>query len=245
MSFILINQTPNSTSYVNGRISLPASGQVSVSQGLIPYLALDANFLSDIMSSPPNTIISDSVSNYSGTNAYQYIQTWLANGPPQNSNDPVAFTLAGMGFSVTASATLNSATEVPLLLLTNPNNSTVNARAMFFFAAPAAAQGIVTVKGYTNPTITNNGNSLPIQNNLVEANPPVSAMNAYALPTVSNNGALRIGLVSNANASTDLINFAQTAILTPGNSLLITVSVNNLGLLSSALTYFYMQWVEA
>ena len=244
MSLSIINQTDIQLSYVNGRIIVPAQGSVVVPQGLVPYLSLDASFLGDISSIPGKATLSDGVTTYSGTNAYQYLQNWIVGTPPQNSNDPISFTLAGMGFSITADATLSSGTETPLLLLRNPNNSTVNARAMYFYAAAESSQGIVTIRIYTNPTISNTGNALPSSNNLVQAGAPVSALNAYASPTISNNGTKRITIITVANGNTDLFNFAQTAILAPGNDLLMTVAVSNLGLLGSANTHFFMQWVE-
>jgi len=244
MNISLINNRGSQVTYVNGQIVLPASGSVTVSYGLIPYIAVDFGLKNDLLNL--NTSISDGYSTYTGSQAVDLLtQIWVGGTPPQNSNDPVSFSLAGFGFSANASATLSSSTETSILLLTNPSNSGKNARAMFFFAAPASSTGIVTIKGYVNPTVTNNGTALSINNNLVIAGAPSSICNAYTSPTTSNDGTLMIGLVSSANADTDMINFAQTAILTPGNSLLLTVSVANLGLLATALTYFYLQWVEA
>lgn len=241
---IILNKTGNPLSYINGQIAVAANSQTSVPYGLIPYLATDAQFVADISSIPLVVTVSDGMTEYTGPAAQDYINQWIAGGPPQNSSDPVAFTLAGMGFSITADATLTSSTETPLLLLKNPSNATVNSRAMFFYAATDNSSGIITIRVYTNPTVTANGATLPISNNLVQAGVPSSLMTAYASPTISANGTKRITLVSVANGNTDLLNFAQTAILAPGNTMLITVSVTNLGLLASALTHFYLQWAE-
>lgn len=160
------------------------------------------------------------------------------------ANNLIDYTIAGNNFSISAAASLSSSTLTPLFLLVNPNTSTVNARAMFFAVSTNATQGIVTITGYSNPTVTSNGTPVSINNNFIQAGAPASALQAYALPSVSANGTSRIGLVSVANASTDMINFAQTATLAPGNSFMIAVTVTNLGLLGSANTYFFMQWVE-
>ena len=244
MGISLVNQTASNLSYLNGRVTVAPNGATSILSGLLPYVSIDPQILNDISQ---NIIqVNDGYNLYAGDPAKNLLQdTWLMGTPPQTSNDPIAFTLAGMGFSITADATLSSSTETPLLLLSNPISSLVNARAMFFYAAPEGAQGVVSIRVYTNPTVSNNGTALPIQNNLVMAGVPASSLNAYASPTVSSNGSKRITLVSVANGNTNLLNFAQTAILAPGNTMLITVSISNLGLLGSDLTHFYMQWAEA
>lgn len=245
MNIVVVNLTANQLSYLGGKVIIAPNSNSIVSSGVAPYLALDATFNSDLTASPPNVAVSDGVTVFDSEKSKSYLATWLAAGPPQNSNDPIAFTLAGMGFSVTADSVLNSSTETALLLLTNPANSGINLRAMFFYAAAESNQGTVTIRAYSNPTVTSNGTPLPISNNLVQDGSPSSSAQAFALPTISNNGVKRISLVSVAAGNTDLLNFAQTAILAPGNSLLLTVTVNNLGLLTSALTHFFMQWVEA
>lgn len=244
MTVTILNLTSNPLSYVNGRVTIAANSNTVVSFGLVPYLALDGAFNADLLAVIPNVAVSDGTAVYSGQDGQAYLAKWLASGPPQNSNDPVAFTLAGMGFSTTADASLNSSSETALLLLVNPANSGVNARAMFFYAASEATQGIITIRVYTNPTVSSNGTPLTISNNLVSESAPVSLMQAFGSPTVSANGTKRMSIVSIANGNTDLLNLAQTAILTPGNSMLLTVTATNLGLLASALTHFYMQWVE-
>lgn len=244
MSVYVLNLTSNQLSFLSGKVVVPANGNTTVSDGLIPYLAQDSTFNSYLLATPPSVSVSDGVTVYNGQDGKNFLAQWLVSGPPQNSNDPIAFTLAGMGFSCTADANLNSASETPLLLLVNPANSGANARAMFFYAASEATQGIITIRVYTNPTISNNGTALPVSNNLVSTSAPSSVMQAYGSPTISANGTKRMSIVSIANGNTDLLNLAQTAILTPGNVMLLTVTANNLGLLSSALTHFYMQWVE-
>lgn len=241
---ILINQTASPLSYINNQIVVPANSQTTISYGLIPYLAIDPNFVNDVSSVPLVITVSDGVTEHSGPDARDFVNQWISSGPPQNSNDPVSFTLAGMGFSCTADAVLNSSTETPLLLLKNPSSSVVNARAMFFYAATESSSGIISIKIYSNPTVTSNGGNLTISNNLVQSGVPTSAVNAYSGPSVSANGTKRLTVVSVANGNTNLLNFAQTAILAPGNSMLVTVSVTNLGLLASANTHFYLQWVE-
>lgn len=243
MQIIVINQTSNTLSYVNGQVSIPPNGQSYVSSGIIPYLVLDPSFRRDVGNGYIQ--ISDTLNMFSGASALEYLKTWLANGVPQNSNDPVAFTLAGLGFSSTGNLSLSNTTETPVLLLTNPSTNNVSARAMFLYAAPNSTQGIVTINIYINPTVSSNGTQIPTQNNLVSATAPASAMVVYGGPTISNMGTKRITVVTNANSDSSLFNFAQTAILTPGNNMLMTLTVSNIGLLSSVNTYFYMQWVEA
>lgn len=240
---IVINQTNNTVSYLSGQFTVNPTSQSLIDFGLVPYLSLDPGFKNDLLNN--NVLLSDSINIYQGANAISYLNTWIMKGPPQNSNDPVSFTLAGKGFSVTGSATLNSSTETPVLLLTNPSTSSINARAIYFYAAPNSTQGIVNISIYTNPTVTSNGTQIPTSNNLVSASAPSSSMIAYAAPSVTSNGASRITMVTNSNADFSLFNFAQTAIMAPGNSMLMTVTINNLGLLSNVTTYFYLQWVEA
>jgi hypothetical protein len=239
----IINQTTSALSYVNSQVSVSSGSTTTVPYGLLPYLALDPNFISD--ANGLRIILSDGMNQYTGAAITKYLSTWLASGAPQNSSDPVTFTLAGMGFSTTGNASLNNTTETPVILLANPSNSGINARAMYFYAAPNSTQGIVTVNIYTNPTVSANGTAVTPVNNLVSASAPLSSMNLYGGPTISANGTKRLTVVTNAGADASLFNFAQTAILAPGNTMLMTVTVGNIGLLSSVNTYFYLQWVEA
>lgn len=239
---IVINQSSNNLSYMSGQVTVSPNGQSSINFGLIPYLILDPNFKNDVL--VKNIYLSDSVNIYVANDALDFLSTWLQRGPPQNANDPVIFTLAGKGFSVTGDAKLSATSETPVLLLQNPPSSLLNARAIYFYAAPNSTQGIVTINIYINPTVTNAGTPIPIVNNLITSNAPASSMLAYGAPSVNANGTKRITIVTNSNADTSLFNFAQTAILGPNNSILMTVTLSNLGLLASVDTFFYLQWVE-
>lgn len=242
----LLNQTGSSKTYVNGQVSLPASGNVNVSSGLIPFLAIDPNFLGDVTINL--VAVSDTVNTYTGDSAVQFIkENWITGITPQNSSDPVAFSLAGYGFSITADAALANTSETNLLLLKNPANSGFNGRALFLYAATDSTQGLLTTRAYVNPTVTNNGTDISsiIQNNFVgNAGNPSAIMQAFSGPTTSALGAKRISLVSAAQTSPPIHDFKQTPILAPGNSLLITGQAANLGLLANLSCHFFLEWVE-
>jgi hypothetical protein len=245
MQLILVNQTNNETSYANGQVVLPAAGQVNVGYGILPYLAVDFTLRNDLTLA--NTVINDGYNNYQGTAAVELLtDLWIQGNPPQNSSDPIAFALAGNSFSVAGNISLTSTTQTAVVLLQNPLSNTINARAMLLSVSPQATQGTILSEFYTNPTLSNNGTSLIPQNSLISSSAPASAINVYSSPTVngSNYGTLRLALVNNAGSNSFFTDLNQTIILAPGNSVLITFTASNLGLLSNVTAYYFLQWVE-
>lgn len=238
----LLNQTTTEKSYISGKVTLPASGNVSLDLGYAPFLAIDPNFISDLQLT--NTYISDSVNTYIGPLAQDYINNWITNGPPYNSQELLVFSLFGVTFSVNTSISLSNTTQTAALLITNPSSATVNIRLNNFYIVTSGTQGISTVTAYINPTISSNGTVLSILNTTI-GNANSSSSLAYSAPTASSMGTALFTTVFNAAGPTNgILDLKQSIIITPGNSLLFTVTMSDLGLLTSVTNYLFCQWVE-
>lgn len=242
----LVNKTDAQLSYLTGLVLVPAASTLSISNGILFFLFNDDSFIDDIWKA--SVSVSTSRGELLTSAAFDYLEqniTFMKLS--QNSNDPITFSSAGYGFSITSEFSLGNDNESPILLLRNPNNSGYSGRALYIYAATNSTQGILTTRAYTAPTVTNTGSDISslIQNNYAGlTNPPIPAIKAYSGPTVSANGAKRITLVTPANTSPPVQDFKQTAILGPNQDFLVTCQAANRGLLASLSCTLFMLWVE-
>lgn len=160
------------------------------------------------------------------------------------SNELTYLAEQGKMFSFDADVSLSSTTETNVLYFKNPSGSGVNAKAVITYIATDSTQGIITTRFYSNPTVSANGSTLTPTNNLIETSPPASAMQIFTGPTASARGTKLISLVASVAFPCNIDNLQRTIILAPGNSLLISTQMANIGLLSSVLAHYYFQWTE-
>lgn len=131
--------------------------------------------------------------------------------------------LAGMGFvATTNNITVANANETVFMLIKNPSNSGKTARLhrLTIGSDENQANKMAFYRVYRDPTITNNGTALNINN--LKKGAGGSVLTAFKLPTISANGTLLA--VGNAGAvvqSTDQMDLGN--LISLGENILITV----------------------
>lgn len=152
--------------------------------------------------------------------AYQF-------NPPANpslSLNPMLNTAQGIGFiAATDFVTIpTGSVETPLLYL---KNDTANKVSLCSFTRKYFSLNIdyAQFKHYANPTVSDDGTPISINNMRSNPNSPASVMEAYVSPTVTDNGTL-IAVVSAAlTTETSTIPY----VIDPGESVLVTVITQN------------------
>lgn len=119
---------------------------------------------------------------------------------------------------------LNTTSQTPVFLFTNPSGSGKTVEFSFFsLGTPeVAAATWTTYLFYLNPTISSNGTALAVTGARQSyQNAPISK--AYLNPTISSYGTLFFAATTAGSANDLVVPFDDIFYLDPGNSILITL----------------------
>lgn len=126
-------------------------------------------------------------------------------------------------FRIASEVSTGSTTEIPYILIINPNASGKTIRlSKALFGIPTAVNNAITYRIYIDPTVTANGSSItPVGARQVGQVSPVGTV--FSLPTVSSNGTKFFTARTDNAGSSDVYDFEFGKILDQNHKLLITV----------------------
>jgi hypothetical protein len=152
----------------------------------------------------------------------------------------------GKGFSLVAEILPAVATETPILLIKNPNGSSVTLKVLQLILGLLASVGSATGNNsvfrlYLDPTITVNGTVVTISNLYSKTGAPASVMTAFSSPTVTANGT-KLGAYTVASQEGALfLPQSLTRLLDPNHAWLITQTA----IVNGASTgVVQLEWIE-
>ena len=142
-------------------------------------------------------------------------------------------------FSFTVSTqfiTVSGTTETPILLLKNPSANTVRFLISHFVAGTDSATARTIWRAYKNCTTSDDGTALPIENANFADDAEASKMEAFKLPTVTDNGSfMNMKIFPNNGPSGGVSRWYRVP---PGKNCLVTIENSIANAKSFADIYF-------